>query len=34
VMHKCIMAKVGRKNTRKVCQKLLNFRKIGGNFEK
>src|SRR6218665_599807 len=25
VMHKCIMVKVGGKNTRKVCKNLLNF---------
>jgi len=30
VMHKCIMIKVGG-NTRKVCKKLLNFLKQGGN---
>jgi len=32
VMHKCIMAKVGGKNTQKVCKKLLNFLKTGGEI--
>ena len=34
VMHKCIMVKVGGKNTRKVCKKLLNFWKTEGKFWK
>src|SRR6218665_4033062 len=34
VMHKCIMVKVGGKNTHKVCKKLLNLWKQGGNFGK
>ena len=32
VMHKCIMVKVGGENTRKVCKKLLNFVKTGGEI--
>src|SRR6218665_3618764 len=32
VMHKCIMVKVGGKNTRKVCKKLLNFLKTEGKI--
>src|SRR6218665_2763810 len=34
VMHKCIMVKVGGKITHKVCKKLVNVSKTGGNFEK
>ena len=33
VMHKCIMFKVGgKRNTRKVCKKQVNFSKTGGNL--
>jgi len=31
-MHKCIMVKVGGKNTRKVCKKQVNLPKTGGNL--
>src|SRR6218665_3271553 len=35
VMHKCIMVKVGgKRNTRKVCKKLVNLSKTGGKFVK
>src|SRR6218665_3443696 len=35
VMHKCIMVKVGgKKYTRKVCKKQVNFRKTGGKIVK
>ena len=34
VMHKCIMVKVGGEITRKVCKKLLNFSKTGGEILK
>ena len=34
VMHKCIMVKVGGKNTRKVCKKQVNLPKTGGKFVK
>src|SRR6218665_3681933 len=32
VMHKCIMVKVGGKNTRKVCKKQVNLPKTGGKI--
>jgi len=35
VMHKCIMVKVGgKRNTRKVCKKHVNFAKTRGKFRK
>ena len=34
VMHKCIMVKVRGKNTRKVCKKLVNLAKTGGEIFK
>jgi len=34
VMHKCITVKVGgKRNTRKVCKKQVNFSKTGGNLK-
>src|SRR6218665_4031659 len=34
VMHKCIMVKVGGKNTRKVCKNTFILRNQGGNLSK